>query len=153
MVDDVSVEGLDVASEAAKLSARIGSYVAEEAFVHDFGKEFPTFTESFRLLKAITTRSEVLETYKLELDTLRETCVRVTSSALVKSRRFKSDAPSYPQPLEACLKQVLLFAEGWSSKTLSDIVSLQERVENLEASVSIAGHDAAGCEQRTISHS
>lgn len=152
MVADVSVEGLEVASEAAELSTRIGSSVGGVAFVRDFGKEFPTFTESFRLLKAITARSEVLENHKLELDKLRETCVSVISCAIVKSRRSKSDAPSYAQPVEACLNQVFLFAESWSSKTLSDIVSLQDRVDKLEVTVGPAGNDAAGCKLRTVSH-
>lgn len=152
MIADVTSEAMDVASEAAKLSLRIGTSVDEVvAFADDVGKDSPAFGQSFELLKAITGKVETVETNKAKLAKLQERCVDVTSFVVVRSRRGPSDVDA--QSLAECLKEVSSFTEDWSSRNDNDIALLQRRLDSFEASLGLAGDLAVGAEVENVGDS
>lgn len=152
MTAAVTTEAIGIASEAAKLSLRIGTSVAKvAAFADDVGTEFPAFVQSFELLKAITGKVQTVETNKSSLAKLQERCVDVVSFVVVKSRRGELDVGS--QPLAECLKEISSFAEDWNSRNDGDIAFLQKRLDSLEASLGLAGEGAVGTKEENVGDS
>lgn len=132
MSGDISAAALDAASEAAKLSLRIGAAVLKaSSFAQVFGEEFPAFQQAFVILKSITDKNEGAATNKQQLAGIQERCVDLTSLVIVKAQR----EPSFyldTQPLIMCLQEANLFAEHWSYRNERDVAKLQRRLEELQ---------------------